>query len=132
VHGLRHLDEAVTVAIVQQLFDIEDPEVVLNLVRAERLKFAVLCNTLLQHQKTMVLVLDDVPDMASDKYDHFLKEVMKDTTTQAQKMKAVMSLLRDMLERVLGKPGMIVYLTGRSLISLSQPHAYRLSLPRLF
>jgi hypothetical protein len=102
------LEEAVTVTIVSQLYGVSKKQA-LDLVRGGDLRFADLCQTLLQHQKAMVLVLDDVLDVTLSAYNHFFEK-----EPGMNKIKAAMTLLRPMLQNVLGMPGMVVYLTGRS------------------
>jgi hypothetical protein len=103
------LEEAVTVAIVAQLYDVLDDDEALDLVRGNNLRFRRLCKTLLLHQQAMVLVLDDVLDVTSSAYNHFFE---KEPGTD--KIKAAITLLRPLLDSVIGLPGMVVYLTGRS------------------
>lgn len=109
-------EEAVVVEVVSQLRGIY-PEEVLQEVRERKLKFPRLCDELLAQNNALIIVLDDVMDLVgSEQSAHlaWLHSVALCTDTREQKTRAVMTLLKALLESVLGKPGALLYLTGRA------------------
>lgn len=109
-------EEAVVVEVVSQLCG-KYPKEVLNEVRARRLNLSLLCDELLTQNHALIIVLDDVMDLVcSERPVHlaWLHSVALQIDTREQKTRAVMILLKDLLKSVLGKPGALLYLTGRT------------------
>ena len=109
------LEEAVVVEVVSQLSG-EYVNEVLKEVRARGLKFPQLCDELLTQNPALIIILDDMPDLAlSERPENlaWLHSVAPHIDTREQKTLAAMTLFKNLVESVLDKPGALLYMTGR-------------------
>jgi hypothetical protein len=114
--GCVSLEEAVVVEVVSQLSG-KYPDEVLEEVRERKIHFCRLCDELLAHNKALIIVLDDVTDLVASEGTvqlSWLRSVAQHTNTREEKTKAVMILLKNLVESVSGKPGALLYMTGRA------------------